>query len=144
MWDQQRLFPVFLPKIRRDLTSQELQFHSLFVRLQAPRENCTAAVLNTVLLTVTSLPGQVRLCHRINMAEELVCCLQTKLLTSATLPTCAYSIGVSFCFSYSTPPVLENQIAIAAVMLSSGSRLRSAVERKHSLDQLIHLMEASQ
>ena len=76
------------------------------------------------------------------MAEELVCCLQTRLLTSAMLPTCAYSIGVLF--FYSTPSVLKNEIAIAAVMLSSGSRLWSAVEGKRSLDQLIHCMEASQ
>lgn len=34
------------------------------------------------------------------MAEELTCCLQTQLLASAMLPTCAYSIGVFFWFFF--------------------------------------------
>lgn len=97
LWDQHHPLPVFFSRIRGDLTSQELQFCSLFVRLQVPKQNCTVAVLNTALLIVTS-PAEVWLCHRIKMAEELTCCLQTQLLASAMLPTCAYSIGVFFCF----------------------------------------------
>lgn len=72
-----------------------------------PKHNYTVTVLNTVLLTLNSLTGQVQLCHRINVAEEPVCCLQTQLLTSAILPTCAYPITVWVCFSYSTASVLE-------------------------------------
>lgn len=54
VWAQHCLRPLFFTKIGGNFTSQGLQFYSRLVRLQVPKQNCTAAVLNTALIAVTS------------------------------------------------------------------------------------------
>lgn len=87
------------------------------MRLQVPKQNCTEAVLNTALITVTSQGRSAAL--SLSAACRLSCSHQQRS------PPVRVPLGL-FSFSYS--PALENKTAIAAAMPSSGCRLQSAGE----------------
>lgn len=103
--------------VRGGFTSQVLRVYSRLMRLQVPKQNCTEAVLNTALITVTSQGRSAAL--SLSAACRLSCSHQQHS------PPVRVPLGL-FSFSYS--PALENKTAIAAAMPSSGCGLQSAGE----------------